>query len=781
MPTQNEQIPGTISSMDRAGPLTGQELLEVVQGGLNVQTTIEEIAQRVPDAYDIAVSEGFVGTRQQWLESLRGTNGTNGVNGVDGLSAYQVAVSGGYVGTQTQWLNSLRGTNGLSAYEIAVAGGFSGTEAQWLVSLRGVDGTNGQSAYEIAVANGFVGTQVQWLQTLRGVDGINGTNGTNGTNGLSAYQVAVAGGYVGTESQWLLSLRGPAGTDGINGINGLDGDSAYQVAVNNGFAGTEVEWLESLKGSEGITEQLDGQLVFTAEGINTHTSTFNGITEYSDRYRSSFSDVKVLSDYETPFALTEFMRSTSSINASPLDSVIYIDPANGSDSNSGTNRQQPRRTRPSLVANTAYLIKGGETLETGDNRIDITVPGVVIGSYDSELYGKAVISGENMVNERTRTFRVAAQDTTITDVVVRPPSGVTESRRALTADQTTAGLRLLGVEFECRSETGVLPVAVGLIGCPYFVIEGCETKGFWAVSLSLAALSTPDSGNTFRTLGTEQRTSFVRYNKFFVNAQSETHSVHNDCITLGGSTVESVWNYQLIISDNDLSGFWENGIDTGGHSEIMVLRNKIHSPKTPYATAVSPVGMLLGANTNTGKRVMAIGNKITGLNQTNAVGINTRGGVRTLIMSNIIDDCWRGIAVGTAGASGAMIAHNTVVRTGAGNCIRISESNQNASIMNNIFHGSRIYDLSSAGTGCVRGGNILVGVNSADMNPPNVVLVSPDHYFEELRDAINTRTFEPTPAVMRKMQARLNIEAVDALLSKYAIACAGAVNMGKIF
>lgn len=741
MPTENEQIPGTISSLDRAGPLTGQELLEVVQDGQNVQTTIEDIAQRVPDAYDIAVSEGFVGTRQQWLESLRGTDGTNGVNGVDGLSAYQVAVSGGYVGTQTQWLNSLRGTNGLSAYEIAVSGGYVGTEAQWLASLQGPAGADG----------------------------------ADGTNGLSAYQIAVAGGFVGTETQWLQSLRGTNGTDGS------DGESAYQVAVNNGFVGTEIEWLESLKGSEGITEQLDGQLVFTAEGINAHTSTFNGVTEYSDRYRSSFSDVKVLSDYETPFALTEFMRSTSSINASPLDSVIYIDPANGSDSNSGTNRQQPRRTRPSLVANTAYLIKGGETLETGDNRIDITVPGVVIGSYDSELYGKAVISGENMVNERTRTFRVGAQDTTITDVVVRPPSGVTDSRRALTADQTTAGLRLLGVEFECLSETGVLPVAVGLTGCPYFIIEGCETKGFWAVALSLAALTTPDETETFRTLGTEQRTSFVRYNKFFVNAQSETHSIHNDCITLGGSAVESVWNYQLIISDNDLSGFWENGIDTGGHSEIMVLRNNIHSPKTPHAAGVNPVGMLLGANTNTGKRVMAIGNKITGLNQTNAVGINTRGGVRTLIMSNIIDDCWRGIAVGTAGASGAMIAHNTVVRTGAGNCIRISESNQNASIMNNIFHGSRIYDLSSAGTGCVRGGNILVGVNSADMNPPNVTLVSPDHYFEELRDAINTRTFEPTPAVMRKMQARLNIEAVDALLSRYAIACAGAVNMGRIF
>lgn len=35
-------------------------------------------------AYEDAVAEGYVGTRAQWLVSLRGTNGTNGVNGTNG-------------------------------------------------------------------------------------------------------------------------------------------------------------------------------------------------------------------------------------------------------------------------------------------------------------------------------------------------------------------------------------------------------------------------------------------------------------------------------------------------------------------------------------------------------------------------------------------------------------------------------------------------------------------------------------------------------------------------
>lgn len=52
------------------------------------------------DAYDVAVGQGFVGTRAQWLASLVGA------------SAYQVALNNGFVGTQAQWLASLQGVDG---------------------------------------------------------------------------------------------------------------------------------------------------------------------------------------------------------------------------------------------------------------------------------------------------------------------------------------------------------------------------------------------------------------------------------------------------------------------------------------------------------------------------------------------------------------------------------------------------------------------------------------------------------------------------------------------
>lgn len=81
-------------------------------------------------AYEIAVKNGFTGTEEEWLQSLNGkdgkngvdgrdgvdgTNGTDGkdgVNGKDGKSAYEVAVSNGFVGTEQEWIASLKGQQG---------------------------------------------------------------------------------------------------------------------------------------------------------------------------------------------------------------------------------------------------------------------------------------------------------------------------------------------------------------------------------------------------------------------------------------------------------------------------------------------------------------------------------------------------------------------------------------------------------------------------------------------------------------------------------------------
>ena len=46
----------------------------------------------------------------------------------NGLSAYELAVSEGYSGTLQEWLASLKGD---SAYKTAVNAGYKGTESEW--------------------------------------------------------------------------------------------------------------------------------------------------------------------------------------------------------------------------------------------------------------------------------------------------------------------------------------------------------------------------------------------------------------------------------------------------------------------------------------------------------------------------------------------------------------------------------------------------------------------------------------------------------------------------
>lgn len=83
-----------------------------------------------------------------------GPAGPAGPKGDDGLSAYQVAVSEGFSGSKSEWLASLIGPPGDSAYEVAVSDGFSGTKKEWLDSLVGPQGSPGDNGVGIIAGDG---------------------------------------------------------------------------------------------------------------------------------------------------------------------------------------------------------------------------------------------------------------------------------------------------------------------------------------------------------------------------------------------------------------------------------------------------------------------------------------------------------------------------------------------------------------------------------------------------------------------------------------------------
>ena len=103
----------------------------------------------------------------------------DGKDGVDGKSAYEIAVDNGYPGTEQAWLASLKGDKGDTG-EPGAAGkdGRDGTDG-----AAGRDGVNGASAYEIAVQHGYSGSETAWLESLHGADGAKGDTGAAGAKG----------------------------------------------------------------------------------------------------------------------------------------------------------------------------------------------------------------------------------------------------------------------------------------------------------------------------------------------------------------------------------------------------------------------------------------------------------------------------------------------------------------------------------------------------------------------------------------------------------------------
>lgn len=111
----------------------GQQGLQGLQGVQGVQG---ERGLNGKSAYEVARDNGFTGSLTEWLQSLKGQKGdrgeqgqrgdrgqkgdqgvqgrqgVQGVAGANGKSAYEIALETGFVGSKEQWIASLKGQKG---------------------------------------------------------------------------------------------------------------------------------------------------------------------------------------------------------------------------------------------------------------------------------------------------------------------------------------------------------------------------------------------------------------------------------------------------------------------------------------------------------------------------------------------------------------------------------------------------------------------------------------------------------------------------------------------
>jgi len=143
-----------------------------------------------------------------WIDPQSGGGGS-GEQGEPGLSAYEVAVTNGYLGTEAQWLASLVGPQGSQGLP-GIKGEDGSQGPQGLPGTPGAkgdpgddgeQGEQGLSAYEVALTNGFVGTEATWLLSLKGEKGDKGDPGeaaapaphTHGISDVTGLQGALDG------------------------------------------------------------------------------------------------------------------------------------------------------------------------------------------------------------------------------------------------------------------------------------------------------------------------------------------------------------------------------------------------------------------------------------------------------------------------------------------------------------------------------------------------------------------------------------------------------------
>ena len=171
-------------------------------------------------AYEIALEYGFVGTEQQWIESLKGTNGTS-CSGKAVEGGIEITCGGSVVGTLT---NGGKGDKGDDC------SGAQQDDGSIVISCGGVPvgtlakGNKGDKGDNCTVTSTSSGATIQCGDgtSVAISNGSNGSNGTNGTDGKSAYELAVEKGYTGTLDEWLASLKGTNGSNGSNGTNGYN-------------------------------------------------------------------------------------------------------------------------------------------------------------------------------------------------------------------------------------------------------------------------------------------------------------------------------------------------------------------------------------------------------------------------------------------------------------------------------------------------------------------------------------------------------------------------------
>lgn len=194
------------------------------------------------------------------LGKIVGKDGLDGINGQNGLSAYEIAKNGGFIGTKEDWLKSLKGEQGEKGQNGADGIGIASSEIN----------KNG----ELVIT--YSDNTVDNLGVVVGADGKDGTNGTNGvdgTNGIDGKdgigitnaEINISGELILTYSNGksvnLGKVVGADGKDGTDLSDEVTDIKAYIGYTDEDIVGLCVDYenktFTRLAGAVGLSQGAD--------------------------------------------------------------------------------------------------------------------------------------------------------------------------------------------------------------------------------------------------------------------------------------------------------------------------------------------------------------------------------------------------------------------------------------------------------------------------------------------------------------------------------------------
>lgn len=198
-----------ITDLDHAGPITGNELLEIVQDGDNKKISVEELALAGPIGPQGI--QGPVGPQgPQGIQGEAGGTGATGPAGEDGAEG-------------PQGIQGLKGDTGAAGPQ-GPKGDIGDTGPQGTAGIQGIQGPVGPKG-----DTGETGAQgpsglagEQGIQGIQGIPGVKGDTGEVGPQGIQGPQ----------GPQGIQGLKGDTGDVGPTGPAGADGVITEAILIN---------------------------------------------------------------------------------------------------------------------------------------------------------------------------------------------------------------------------------------------------------------------------------------------------------------------------------------------------------------------------------------------------------------------------------------------------------------------------------------------------------------------------------------------------------------------